>query len=121
MSEEFNPESPSGAQTESNLRQLAALLRNADHLDTATQKSLAALLDEIGAELESGDMTSGKTAQLAEAVTEVARSLHAQVPTEEIVEARDALKEAAGKAEVEAPVATGLAYRFIDLLSSIGI
>lgn len=123
MTEQSNPESelPSGAQSESNLRLLAAWLRSADHLDAATQKSLAALLDEIGAELESGDMTSAKTAQLAEAVTEVARSLHAQESSEEIETAKDALKDAAVKAELEAPVATGLAYRFIDLLSSIGI
>jgi hypothetical protein len=121
MSENTAPEPHSAESTQTDLKRLAALLRDADHLDPEAQKSLAALLEELGTELQVAGIASAQAARLAEAVTDVARSLHKQDSAGELETARDNLKEAAIRAEVEAPVATGLAYRFIDLLSSIGI
>lgn len=121
MSEESNADPQSAEKTQSDLKHLAALLREADHLEPEAQVSLAALLDELSTEFSSTGVVSAHAVHLAEAVTQVARSVHKQDPTDEMEIARDNLKEAATRAEVEAPVATGLAYRFIDLLSSIGI
>ncbi len=121
MSEQTNPEPQNPALIHANLRQLAAALREADHLAPETQQSLASLLDELGQELNSTGLASANTAHLAEAVSEVARSLHEQRSAVSLDAARNQLEEAAAKAEVEAPVATGVVYRFIDVLSSIGI
>jgi len=119
MSELTNPETNNA--TQANLRQLAAALREAGHLEPETQISLAGLLDQFSLELDSTGLGSAKTARLAEAVSDVARSLHEQKSSESLATARVELKEAAAHAEVEAPVATGLVYRFIDALSTIGI
>lgn len=121
MADETIPDPQSAERVQPDLKQLAALLRQADHLEPEAQKSLAALLEELGRELHSTGIPSTHAAQLAEAVTDVARSLQQQDSPGELENARDNLKQAALRAEVEAPVATGLAYRFIDLLSSIGI
>jgi hypothetical protein len=121
MSEDSLPESQQASQTQAKLRQLAVSLREAEHLDPETQKALANLLDELGTELESAGLASPRTAHLAEAASEVARSLHEQHPTDQFVTARDRLKEAAVQTEVEAPVTTGVVYRMLDVLASIGI
>jgi hypothetical protein len=104
-----------------NLKQLASLLRQASHLDPDTQKSLASLLDELGQELDLPGTATAKTNVLTDAVKEVARSLHEQHPVGLLEAARDQLKEAAARAETEAPVVTGVVYRLIDALSSLGI
>ena len=119
MSDEMTPDPQSAAQAD--LKRLAVLLREAEHLDAPTQRSLASLLEELSEELNSAGPASTKTARLTEAVSEVARALHKQDSAKEFDTARETLKEAAARAEVEAPVATGIVYRFIDLLASIGI
>ena len=107
--------------TQPNLRHLAASLRETGHLEPETQKALANLLDELGTELDSVGLASANTLHLAEAVSEVARSLHDQRSVRLLASAGDRLKNAAMKAEVEAPVATGVVNRLIDLLASMGI
>ena len=119
---ESSPSAPqSTAQIQLRLRELATLLRESAHLNPETQKSLASLLEELGAELDSSSAIPAKTARLAEAVGDVARSLHEQHHTSLLETARDRLKEAAAHAETEAPVATGVVYRLIETLSSLGI
>lgn len=108
-------------QTHANLRQLAASLREASHLTPEAQTALASLLDEIGRELSTTGLSCEKTACLAEAVSDVARALDEQHSVECFDSARGRLREAAMTAETEAPVATSLAYRFMDTLASIGI
>ena len=121
MPEQTTPEPQPVAQTQSNLRQLAASLRETGHLEPETQEALANLLDELGTELDSVGLASANTLHLAQAVTEVACSLHEQRSVGLLAFTQDRLKNAAMKAEVEAPVATGVVYRLIDLLGSIGI
>lgn len=121
MSEADVPEAASNAPLQTDLRQLAALLRQAAHLDPQTQKSLASLLEELGAELTSSGTVSAHHAHLTEVISDVARSLHEQHPVGFIEAARDRLKDAAARAETDAPVATGVVYRFIEVLSNLGI
>ena len=103
------------------LKQLAGLLRQAAHLEPETQKSLASLLEELSAELGSTGSISANQTHLTSVISEVARSLHEQHPSGLIEAARDRLKEAAAVAESEAPVATGVVYRFSEVLSNLGI
>ena len=121
MTEHSTAEMTFEAQTHANLRQLAASLREAGHLDPNAQTALASLLDEISRELDSTGLSCEKTARLAEAVSDVARALGEQHSVESFDSARLRLKDAAVTAETDAPVATGLAYRFMDTLASIGI
>lgn len=120
MSEADVPEAASNAPLQTDLRQLAALLRQAAHLDPQTQKSLASLLEEL-VELTSSGTVSAHHAHLTEVISDVARSLHEQHPVGFIEAARDRLKDAAARAETDAPVATGVVYRFIEVLSNLGI
>lgn len=121
MSEPDLPESNSSVPLKSDLWQLAALLREASHLDPQTQKSLASLLEELGSELNSASLVSAHHAHLTDVISDVARSLHEQHPVGLLEAAKDRLKEAAARAETDAPVATGVIYRFIEALSSLGI
>src|SRR4051794_35895691 len=69
-------------QTKAKLRELAMALRQAEHLEPETQQSLACLLDELSHELESRGQTTAQTTSLAEAVRQVAHSLHQQHSSE---------------------------------------
>lgn len=116
------PESRSRAeQIQSELQELAARLRQTQHLDPKAQASLAALLDELGAGIGTTGSISANTEGLTRAVSDLARSLHEQHHASILETAQDRLKEAAVRAETEAPVATGVVYRFIEALSSVGI
>ena len=121
MSEPDHAESSPGSPLQTDLQQLANLLREASHLDPQTQKSLASLLEELGSELASSSRVSAHQSHLTEVIGDVARSLHEQHPIGLLEAARDRLQEAAARAETDAPVATGVVYRFIEALSSVGI
>jgi rubrerythrin len=121
VSEETPSVPQTGVPIPTELKQLAALLRQAAHLEPETQKSLASLLEELGVELGSTVSTSANQSNLTTAISEVARSLHEQHPSGLVEAARDRLKNAAAVAESEAPVATGVVYRFIEVLSDLGI
>jgi hypothetical protein len=121
MSDEITPEPQTLAQMQANLKHLASALRNAEHLAPETQTSLASLLEELGTELNSHTLPTVHAARLTDAVNEVARSVHEQHSEDLAGTARNNLKDAAVSAETDAPVATGLVYRLIDVLASIGI
>lgn len=119
--DDITPEQPTSARIQADLQQLAKEIRDAGHLEPQTQSSLASLLEELGKELNTGGSLSEKASHLASAVSEVARSLHGQEPPGLMETARDRLKEAAARAEVDAPVATGVVNRFLDVLANMGI
>jgi hypothetical protein len=121
MSDDTTTNPQTVAQMRANLQELGRLLRGAGHLEPATQRELAGLLEELGSELDPAAIPSAQTAHLAETVGRVARSLHEQQHVGLLAAARDRLEVAARAAEVEAPVVTGIVRRFIDVLGSIGI
>lgn len=121
MSDELSAQSPEIESTQTRLKQLATLLRNADHLDPQAQKSLATLLEQLVGELDAAGVAPSKTAHLAETISEVARSLHDGESGAVSDTDRERLRQAAVAAELEAPASANLVYRFIDVLSSIGI
>ncbi len=121
MTDQNVPDAQSMAQMRADLHEMARLLREGGHLEPQAQRSLAGLLEELGSELDSAAVPSQHTAHLAETISHVARSLHEKRQPTLIAAARDRLQEAATWAEAEAPVATGIVRRFIDVLASIGI
>lgn len=121
MSEPIPVDPQSQTQMRTDFQELAGLLREASHLEPEAQRSLANLLEELGREIDPAALTSTQTTHLAEAVSRVARSLHEKDESGILATARDRLQQAASRAEVEAPVATGIVRQFIDVLASMGI
>jgi len=101
------------------LRQLAELLRDADHLPPEALQTLADLLEELSTSVAPGGATSER--HLAESVAHLVEALHQRHDTGFLAGARRRLEEAAVKAEAEAPVATGIVRRLIDTLANLGI
>lgn len=101
------------------LLDLAGLLRGARHLTPETRAALADLLAELAEALGPGN-SGPQAAHLADTAAQAARALnephHGLLTT-----ARERLEAAAIRAEAKAPVATGVAWRLLDLLSEIGI
>jgi hypothetical protein len=81
---------------------------------------LADLLQEMAAELESAP-PSAHAEHLAETAAHLARELTEHRGEGPLAAAKHALEAAAARADAKAPVATGLARRFIELLADIGI
>lgn len=99
------------------LRELAGLLRAADHLSPEAQQALADLVEELSGALPG----TAASAQLAESAAHLAAALHEQKDPGLLERARQRLEEAALRAETEAPVATGVVRRLIDALANLGI
>ena len=117
MSEPTPPGSGAGAKQR--LLDLAGLLREAHHLTPETRTALADLMVELAGALGPGD-TGPQAAHLAETAAQAARALNE--PHHGLLDAaRARLEAAAVHAEARAPVATGVAWRLLDLLSEIGI
>ncbi len=111
---------PNGPPVQERLQELARLLRQTGHLSPGVQKELADLLDEMAGELASAP-ASPQAEHLADTAASLARELHEQGASGPIDAAKQRVVEAAARAETNAPVATGLAMRFVELLAEIGI
>ena len=103
------------------LRQLAQLFREADHIEPEAQQPLAELLEELSRELETAVPPSTEATQLGERTAQLAQALHQRRDAGILSAARDRLEDAAIRAETDAPLATGVARRLIDLLTNLGI
>lgn len=114
------PVSDSEPTTRQSLAQLAQLLREVEHLDPQVRDKLADLVDELAATLH-GEIPLARASHLAESAAQLVRALHDRRDEGPIALARDHLEEAVARAEVDAPVATGVARRLIDLLAELGI
>jgi hypothetical protein len=110
-------ESPSEAKER--LLNLAGLLRGAHHLSPETRAALGDLMVELAEALGTGG-SGPQATHLAETAAQAARALSEPQPGL-LTTARVGLEAAAIRAEAKAPVATGVAWRLLDLLSEIGI
>ena len=103
------------------LHEVAQVLRRAHHLDPEAQQALADLVDELGRSVNPADLPSVETAHLAQTTLQLARALDQQHDETVVARARERLESAAAQAEVQAPLATGLARRVLDVLANLGI
>jgi hypothetical protein len=115
----------SGSQTASQIRaclhDLAEVLREAHHLEPEAQQALADLVDELQAALEPTAVPPAELAHLAESAAHLARALRQRHDAGLLAAARERLEQAAVRAETAAPLATGLARRFMETLANLGI
>jgi hypothetical protein len=121
MPEQQPRESTEGAHVQAQLRELAHVLREADHLEPGAQEALADLVDELSNALTPAGITSSETAHLADSAANLARTLHQESNPTLLSAAKKRFEQAALRAEAQAPVATGVARRLLDTLANLGI
>jgi len=112
------PANPSDLRT--NLQELARLLHSARHLKPQAQQELADLVAELSQAL-AGNLTSAEAEHLGQSAVHMIQALHEQQDADYLTAARDRLRSAAVRAEVVAPVATGIVRRLIEALTNLGI
>jgi hypothetical protein len=120
MAEELPAQSPDRQALRSHLQELASLLRDAPHLEPEAQQELADLVAELSQAL-AGNLSSAEADHLAQNAVHMIQALHEQRDSDYLSAARDRLRDAAVRAELQAPVATGIARRIIDALANLGI
>jgi hypothetical protein len=103
------------------LRQLAQLLREANHLGPEDRKSLADLVEELGGALAASPLSPANQSHLAEGTEHLVDALHQQKHAGLLAAAGKRLEETAVRAEAEAPLATGILRRLIEALANLGI
>ncbi|QDV33088.1 DUF4404 family protein [Tautonia plasticadhaerens] len=108
------------ARLRTDLVESARLLRDAHHLDPEERARLAELIDELGQALDPAAPPE-TAAHLASSASALARALHERRDEGLLSSTRARLDEAAAHAEAEAPFATQVVRRFLDLLAQIGI
>ncbi|RUL88105.1 DUF4404 family protein [Tautonia sociabilis] len=118
MSQPADPEPL--ASLRADLIESARLLRDAHHLDPEERARLAELIDELGRALDPSAPPE-TAAHLASSASALARALHDRRDEGLLSATRARLDEAAVRAESEAPFATQVVRRFLDLLAQLGI
>jgi hypothetical protein len=103
------------------LHAISELLRQPHRLGAAGQAALADLVDELDSALKIGKIPIVEAARLAETASHFAEAVHREEETGVLRAARDRLEEATVAVENHAPTVAGLAWRFMDALSHIGI
>lgn len=101
------------------LTELTQLLREVGPLSDESRAQLADLVDEL-AEVLHSDASPEHAAHLAATAADLVRALQGRADGR-LRPARDRFEDAVARAEVEAPVATGVARQIVDLLAELGI
>ena len=116
--------SPSGSSQpglQTNLDQIAQLLRQTDHLDSQAQQNLARLVQELGQALAAAPISPEEKASLAESTSHLVHALHQRHEKGVLAKARQRLSEAVASVEAKAPLAAQLVERLLDALATSGI
>ena len=105
---------------ETNLHDLAQLLRQTEHLEPNAQLALAKIVEDLAQALHSAPVPQGDLIPLARSTTELVQALHQKHDTV-LSAARDRLKRSILQVENQAPFVAQLAGRLLDTLGSSGI
>jgi hypothetical protein len=121
MRQESQQPSPKLQDVHVQLSAISDLLRHPHRMDTAAQTALADLVEELDNALKIGEIPQDEAARLATTALHFTEAIHREEEPGALKEARQRLDEAAMAAENHAPMVAGLAMRFMDALSNIGI
>jgi hypothetical protein len=105
---------------ERSLGELARLLREVDHLEPEVRNELADVIDELEAALR-GELSAEEAERVRGDVRHVVEAIRRQHDENPVEAARERFEETVGRTAAEAPVASGVARRLIDLLADLGI
>ncbi len=127
MVEESGREEPHSAETraadpvEAKLRELADTLRETPELGPDAQAALADLVDELARTVHGSNLPPEAKAHLVQSTESLARGLHQGRSTSFLAAAKERLRDAALRAETEAPLTAGIVERLLDTLANLGI
>jgi hypothetical protein len=121
MSDQPQPAPIRSSAVAAQLREVARLLRTADHLDPQEKKTFADLADELAGTLSASRVPSDEEAQLGHLARQLIEELHQGEGSVPAAATRHRLQEAILAAETRAPFAAGLAQRLLDAIANIGI
>jgi hypothetical protein len=121
MADEPSPISQSPEKVQTRLHELAQMLREANHLEPATQKALAELADELASAGDFSKASSAEVGHLLESSSRVIELLHRRPEAPIPATVRDRFEQAILAAESRAPVLAGVAHRLLDVLADLGI
>ncbi len=102
------------------LSELARLLRDVDHLEPDVRRELADVVDELEAAVR-GELTAEQAEHVRASVRDVIEAIRAQREENPVAQAREQLESTVARTAAEAPVASGVARRFIEMLANLGI
>ncbi len=115
------PGTPSVPEIQARLQELAQRLQQSRTLDPQSGRTLAELVRELSTILQASQVPPEEVARLAQTTAQLAESLHQRPQTGMLGKVRDQFEQAMLEAEVHAPVAVGVARRFLDALANWGI
>jgi hypothetical protein len=121
MSEQPPAEPSPGDKVQSNLREVAKVLRSARHLGPEAQTALADLVDELGQTVNPAALSAEAAEHLADSASHLAEGLEGRRNETLLAAARHRLEEVALRAETEAPTLAGIVRRLLDALADLGI
>jgi hypothetical protein len=101
------------------LREVARLVREADHLDPEAQQSLADLAEQMADNLSRAHAPTPEEAELGKLAGELIDALHRE--EKPATGTRHRLQEAIVAAETRAPLAAATARELLDVIASLGI
>jgi hypothetical protein len=114
-------ESPAQLGVETNLHDLAQLLRKAEHIEPETQRTLASIVEELATALHSTALPTQELVPLARSTADLVHALHQPHDATIVSAARDRLSRSILRVENQAPFVAQIAGRLLDTLASSGI
>jgi hypothetical protein len=121
MRKPASPESSAPLGVETNLHNLAELLRKTAHLEPKAQQALAEIVDELAKALHSAPISNQEMIPLTQSTADLIHALHQRRDETVISTARDRLSRSILGVENQAPVVAQIAGRLLDALASSGI
>lgn len=121
MPEQPMPDPSGDRPVQARLQELAAFLREADHLSPGVGQTLADLVAELTRDLDPEKLSPAEKTYLADTIAQLTGALRQRHGPGPIQAARARLQQALAQAEASAPVVTGVLERLLDVLATLGI
>jgi hypothetical protein len=101
------------------LREVARLLRQADHMEPEAQQSLADLAEQLANAMPTSRPPTAEEAELGQLAEQLIAELHREETP--AAATRHRLQEAVVAAETRAPFAAGIARQLLEAIADLGI
>jgi Domain of unknown function (DUF4404) len=121
MSDQPESKVSSAQAVQTQIHDVAQILRGSQTVSRDVQIALAELLDELSTAIKATSVPPAEVVHLAKSAAQLAQTLHDQQDEGLVAKARERLGTAMFQAESHAPNAVALARGVIDALASIGI
>jgi hypothetical protein len=103
------------------LREVARLVRGADHLDPEARQTFADLAEQMADNLSRPHAPGAEEVELGKLAGELIAALHREEEAAPVAASRHRLQEAVVAAQTRAPLAAETARELLDALANLGI